>query len=144
MGILTEDLIEKEMVTCGSLFDVVKVDTPNTSVSRLGGIGYGLIPMMMGNPHQQDLKDLVGELPLISDSKHRLRIDKQTLIDFAIRCYAADIRKQLVICNIEVAVSSIPARNEIYYSICSNDPVVDSNDKPISSRLLQITLKERK
>lgn len=144
MGILTEEFIDQQFVVCGSIFDVVNVDTPNASISWLGGIGYGLIPMMMGNPHYRDLKELVGELPLILDSKHRLRLDKSALIDFTIRCYAADIRKQLVLCNIEVSVSSNPTRNEIYYSVYTNTHVVDSHNKPISPRLLQIVLKEKR
>lgn len=142
MGILSEDFIDTEFVKLGSLFEVKSISTPNTMTHVLGGYGFGLIPMLIGNPHMVEMKQMVSDLPMVVDYKKRFRIDKQALIDFTIMCYTGSIRKQLVTADIRVTISSI--NDDVYYVVYTNNLIVDDRDDYINQRLLQIVLKERK
>lgn len=104
MGLLTEDLLEQEIVTCGAIYNVESVEAIHTD--ELGGLGFGLVPMMIGNPHMQEIKKAVADLPLYSDHKQRLRIDERALLDFAVGCYKWKTQNELRKSNLKVGISS--------------------------------------
>lgn len=104
MGLLTENILEQEIVTCGAIYNVENVEAVHTD--KLGGLGFGLVPMLIGNPHMQEIKKAIADLPLYSDDKHRLRLDKRALLDFAVACYKWEIQNELRKSNLKVDISS--------------------------------------
>lgn len=116
MGLLTEDILEQDFITCGAIYKVENVETTHTSA--LGGHGFGLVPMLIGNPRMQKLKEMVAGLPLVSDEKHRLRLDKDELLKFAIGCFKWEVQNEIRKANPVISISS--TNNHVYYVLTSD------------------------
>ena len=137
MGLLTDDILEQEHVVCGTLFEVKDVSTSLSDFGQLGGHGFGLFPMKIGNPRKNDVKALVDQLPLISDSKHRLRLDPDALIKFAAGCYRHEIAMEILKSNPRISISS--TKDEVYYVVESD---YDFGDNYRTKQVMTITLKK--
>lgn len=135
MGILDNNFAEQDTVTCGSIYIVEHVEAIHTE--KLGGLGFGLVPMLIGNPHIQDVIKEVENLPLISDSKRRLRIDKQALLEFAIRCYKYEIQNELRKSNLNISISS--TEEYVHYVITTD---YDFGDGWNYDQVMRIRLKK--
>ena len=137
MGLLTDDIMEQEQVTCGALFEVKDVYAAHSDFNQLGGHGFGLFPMKIGNPRKEDVKAMIAYLPLISDSKHRLRLDPDTLIKFAAGCYRHEIAMEILKSNPKVSISS--TQDEVYYVVESDYEFEDNYNR---KQILSVTLKK--
>lgn len=135
MGLLTEDLLEQDFIACGTLFKVESVGTNHTG--SLGGHGFGLVPMRIGNPHAQELKEMVAGLPLISDGKHRLRLDKASLLEFAVGCFKWDVQNKIRKANPAISISS--TKDHVYYTMTSDYQFEDGWK---DNRIMWISLKK--
>ena len=137
MGLLTEDILEQEQVTCGALFKVKDIYATHSDFNQLGGHGFGLFPMKIGNPRKEDVKVMIAQLPLISDYKHRLRLDPDALIKFAAGCYQHEIAMEILKSNPKVSISS--TQDEVYYIVESDYEFGDSYK---NNQILSVTLKK--
>lgn len=137
MGLLTEDLIDRCELTCGSLYKCTDVYTPHSNFNILGGNGFGLFPMKIGNPRKGDVCAMVEELPVISDSKHRIRIDPDALIKFACSCYNHEIANEIRKSNPRVEISS--TGKEVYYVVTSDYVFSDTTYE--TRQILRVTTK---
>ena len=137
MGLLTDDLMEQEL-TCGSFYKCTDIYTPHQSFGTLGGHGSGLFLMKIGNPRKPAVCKLVEELPVISDSKGRIRLEHEALIEFVCGCFRADIAADLRKSKCEVSISS--TQWNVYYNI-STDYKFDDDYNGLEA--MRITLKKK-
>lgn len=135
MGLLTEDILEQDFITCGTLFKVESIETTHTDA--LGGHGFGLVLMLIGNPHMQELKEMVANLPLVSDEKHRLRLDNDALLKFAIGCFKWNVQNEIRKANPVVSISS--TKDHVYYVLTSDYQFEDGWS---DNRIMRISLKK--
>lgn len=127
MGVLSEDLIEQEL-NVGTVFDVKNISVANTEANALTGLGWGLIPMKIGNPGKGAVREAIEELPIITDDKHRLRIDKEALLNLTLSMYTPKVRMEVMNANPEVSVSSFG--NEVHYVVQSDHCIKGATYSP--------------
>lgn len=137
MGLLTEDLMESSELTCGSMYECTDVYTVHQGFDILGGHGCGLFAMKIGNPRKKDVCALVDDLPVISDSKGRIRIDPDALIKFACGCFNREIGDEIRKANPKVDVSSTD--KEVYYVVTSDYVFPDTSYE--TRQILRVTTK---
>lgn len=137
MGLLTDDLMESSEITCGTLYICTNVYTSHQGFDTLGGHGYGLFQMKIGNPRKQDICRMVEALPVISDSKGRIRIDPDALIKFACGCFNHEIGDEIRKANPKVDVSSTD--KEVYYVVTSDYVFPDTSYE--TRQILRVTTK---
>lgn len=137
MGLLTDDILNDEQVVCGTMFEVKDVHASHSSFDQLCGYGFGLFPMLIGNPRKKDVKARIAQLPLILDYKHRFRLNPDDLIKFAAGCYQYTIKEAILESNPRVSISS--TQNEVHY-VVESDYVFDDSYK--SEPILTVTLKK--
>lgn len=119
MGLLTEDIIDQNFITVGSLYEVY-----------LPSISYENNVFNMNYWGPQLIND-IESLPTILDSKNRIRIDGDELINLLINNFVREKFQQRIL-NKRPYINIASSHEKVYYSIMLSTPYIPPKDPNFS------------